>query len=169
MPTHTSKRGETRVGIALQYGLDYRELAAWNGITNPNVISVDQVLVLAAPAGAVPAAPAGVVATPLAGSGTVIESRPLANTEKLKVEPRAWRRQTLARSPRQAWRVKMYEGGLLDLGRGQAKSRINDRLQRFAAAYRQASERLRARADVIDLRYPNGFAMRLARAGEGKR
>lgn len=90
VPTHTIKRGETLVGIALQYGLDYRELAAWNGITNPNVISVDQVLVLAAPAGA-PAAPAGVVATPLAGSGAVIESRPLANTEKLKVEPRAQR------------------------------------------------------------------------------
>ncbi|MCW5591527.1 MAG: peptidoglycan DD-metalloendopeptidase family protein [Burkholderiales bacterium] len=90
VPTHTIKRGETLVGIALQYGLDYRELAAWNGITNPNVISVGQVLVLAAPAGA-PAAPAGPVATPLAGSGPVIESRPLANTEKLKVEPRAQR------------------------------------------------------------------------------
>ncbi len=90
VPTHTIKRGETLVGIALQYGLDYRELAAWNGITNPNVISVGQVLVLAAPAGA-PAAPAGAVATPLAGSGPVIESRPLANTEKLKVEPRAQR------------------------------------------------------------------------------
>jgi lipoprotein NlpD len=90
VPTHTIKRGETLVGIALQYGLDYRELAAWNGIVNPNVISVDQVLVLAAPGGA-PAPPAGVVATPLAGSGTVIESRPLANTEKLKVEPRAQR------------------------------------------------------------------------------
>src|SRR5512139_288878 len=51
VPMHTIKRGETLVGIALQYGLDYRELAAWNGITNPNVISVGQVLVLAAPAG----------------------------------------------------------------------------------------------------------------------
>ena len=64
--------------------------------------------------------------------------------------------------------MKLDDGVRLDLGRDQAKSRINDRLQRFAAAYRQASERLRARADVIDLRYPNGFAMRLARAGEGK-
>ena len=39
LPTHTVKRGETLVGIALQYGLDYRELAAWNNITNLNVIS----------------------------------------------------------------------------------------------------------------------------------
>ncbi|HET7380396.1 MAG TPA: transglycosylase SLT domain-containing protein, partial [Gaiellales bacterium] len=52
--THTVKRGETLVGIALQYGLDYRELAAWNNITNPNVISPGRVLVLAAPRGTQP-------------------------------------------------------------------------------------------------------------------
>jgi lipoprotein NlpD len=89
IPTHTVKRGETLVGIALQYGLDYRELAALNNITNVNVISVGQVLVLAAAAGAAPlplTAPLG--ATPLAPAGTPIESRPLANTDKLKVEPR---------------------------------------------------------------------------------
>ena len=49
IPTHTVKRGETLVGIALQYGLDYRELAAWNHIVNPNVLAVGQVLVVAAP------------------------------------------------------------------------------------------------------------------------
>lgn len=90
VPTHTIKRGETLVGIALQYGLDYRDLAAWNGITNPNVISVGQVLALAAPAGAAPTPPA-IVATPLSGGSPVIEARPLANTDKLKVEPRAQR------------------------------------------------------------------------------
>ena len=84
------------------------------------------------------------------------------------LEPLGRRPQSLALSPRQAWQLRLDDGVLLDLGRDQAKSRINDRLQRFAAAYRQAAERLRARADVIDLRYPNGFAMRLARAGEGK-
>jgi len=88
VPTHTVKRGETLVGIALQYGLDYRELAAWNGIANPNLINVDQVLVLAAPKGG-PAAPT--VATPLAPSGPIIEARPLANTETTKVEPRGQR------------------------------------------------------------------------------
>jgi len=89
VPTHVVKRGETLVGIALQYGLDYRELAAWNGIANPNVISVGQALLLAAPASAPPvAAP---VATPLASNGPIVESRPLANTDKLKVEPRGQR------------------------------------------------------------------------------
>jgi lipoprotein NlpD len=86
IPTHTVKRGETLVGIALQYGLDYRELAAWNNIVNPNVLAVGQELVVAAPAGAQPlAAP---MTTPLVSAGPPIEARPLANTPALKVEPR---------------------------------------------------------------------------------
>ena len=87
LPTHVVKRGETMVGIALQYGLDYRELAAWNLITNPNVLTVGQVLVVAAPAGARPP-PSAPVTTPLAVAGPPIEARPLANTPSLKVEPR---------------------------------------------------------------------------------
>ena len=86
LPTHTVKRGETLVGIALQYGLDYRELAAWNNVANPNVLAVGQVLVVAAPPGAQP--PAGPVTTPLALPGPPIEARPLANTPTVKVEPR---------------------------------------------------------------------------------
>jgi lipoprotein NlpD len=89
IPTHTVKRGETLVSIALQYGLDYRELAAWNNITNLNVLSTGQVLVLAAPAGTVPPVAAGPVATPLVTAGPPIEARPLANTATAKVEPRA--------------------------------------------------------------------------------
>lgn len=88
IPTHVVKRGETLVGIALQYGLDYRELAAWNNIANPNVLAVGRVLVVAAPAGARPIAIASPVATPLASSGPPIEARPLANTPQAKVEPR---------------------------------------------------------------------------------
>lgn len=85
VPTHTVKRGETLVSIALQYGLDYRELAAWNNIANPNVLSTGQVLVVAAPPGAKPPAS---VSTPLALPGPPIEARPLANTPSAKVEPR---------------------------------------------------------------------------------
>ncbi|QJR15404.1 peptidoglycan DD-metalloendopeptidase family protein [Usitatibacter palustris] len=89
IPTHTVKRGETLVGIALQYGLDYRELAAWNNITNVNVISVGRVLVLGAAGDpGTMAGPIGTVTTPLALPGTPIEARPLANTPQLKVEPR---------------------------------------------------------------------------------
>ena len=86
IPTHVVKKGDTMVSIALQYGLDYRELAAWNNITNPNRIEIGQVLVLAAPAGMAP--PSAPVITPLAQAGPPIEARPLANTTMAKVEPR---------------------------------------------------------------------------------
>ena len=65
-PTYTVKRGDTLHQIALDYGLDYRELAAWNNVENPNLIRVGQVLRLAAPGepGAALAGP-GVTVTPL--------------------------------------------------------------------------------------------------------
>ena len=53
--TYTVKRGYTLYQIALDNGLDYRELAAWNNIDNVNRIYVGQVLRLAAP-GQLPAA-----------------------------------------------------------------------------------------------------------------
>jgi lipoprotein NlpD len=89
MPTHMVKRGETLASIALQYGLDYRELAAWNNIVNPNRLETGRVLVLVAPAGSAPPPVATAVTTPLVTAGPPIEARPLANTQTLKVEPRA--------------------------------------------------------------------------------
>jgi len=56
--TYTVKRGDTLYGIALDHGLDYRELARWNGITNPSSIEVGQVLRVRDPAKAVAAAQA---------------------------------------------------------------------------------------------------------------
>ncbi len=69
-PTHVVKRGETLYQIALDHGLDYRELAAWNNIENINVIRVGRVLVLAPPGEAPPvaAAPGNAVTTPLAAA-----------------------------------------------------------------------------------------------------
>ena len=88
IPTHTVKRGETLASIALQYGLDYRELAAWNNIVNPNRLETGRVLALAAPTGLAPVVVAPVT-TPLVTAGPPIEARPLANTAAMKVEPRA--------------------------------------------------------------------------------
>ena len=64
--TYTVKRGDTLHQIALDNGLDYRELAAWNNLENPNVIRVGQVLRLTAPdSGAPTSATAGVTTAPL--------------------------------------------------------------------------------------------------------
>ncbi len=70
---HTVKRGDTLYKIALDYGLDYRELAAWNGIENVNLIREGQVLRLGAPgdtgqglvAGVTTGVTTGVSTTPL--------------------------------------------------------------------------------------------------------
>jgi len=43
------KKGDTLYSIALDYGQDYRELAAWNNLTDPALIRLDQRLRLFAP------------------------------------------------------------------------------------------------------------------------
>jgi lipoprotein NlpD len=54
---YTVKKGDTLYTIALDHGLDYKELTEWNNIDNPNVIRVDQQLRLRAPASTVVTAP----------------------------------------------------------------------------------------------------------------
>ena len=79
IPTYTVKRGDTLHQIALDTGLDYRELAAWNNIENVNVIRVGQVLRLIAPGEAGPVAQdavaaGGVVTMPLRAASPVVDS-----------------------------------------------------------------------------------------------
>jgi lipoprotein NlpD len=96
---YTVKRGDTLAQIALDHGLDYRELAVSNNIENPNVIRVGQVLALSPPgqAGA-GAGPGGVVTAPLVATPTIAPSSDShalmmtpgrGNTATLKTEPRA--------------------------------------------------------------------------------
>ena len=73
--TYTVKRGDTLYQIALDAGLDYRELAAWNNIENVNLIRVGQLLRLTAPGDSAPAA-GGVTTTPLKSVPAVVETRP---------------------------------------------------------------------------------------------
>ena len=73
--TYIVKRGETLYGIALDHGLDYRELAEWNGISNPSVIRVGDTLRLRAPAAA--ATSEGAVQVRPVTSAGAVESHPL--------------------------------------------------------------------------------------------
>ena len=74
--TYTVKRGDTMHQIALDNGLDYRDLAAWNNIDNPNVIRVGQVLRLTSPDSAAATA-TGVTTAPLRGAPPVAaETKP---------------------------------------------------------------------------------------------
>ncbi|MDP1605809.1 MAG: peptidoglycan DD-metalloendopeptidase family protein [Rhodocyclaceae bacterium] len=75
------KKGDTLHAIALDHGVDYRELAAWNNLENINRITVGQRLRVSAP-GTVPAvaATSGVAeARPIASGGGVV-ARPLDGT-----------------------------------------------------------------------------------------
>jgi lipoprotein NlpD len=74
------KQGETLFGIALEYGLDYRELAQLNDIASPYTIKAGQTLALLEPSSK------SIVATPLAPPQ--FQQGPAVNT-LLKTEPKA--------------------------------------------------------------------------------
>jgi len=71
-------------------------------------------------------------------------------------------------SPRLAWQLKLENGVLGDLGREQPKAPVGVRLQRFIEVYPETVGKRAVRPAVVDLRYPNGFAMRVAGEGKGK-
>jgi lipoprotein NlpD len=63
------RRGDTLIGISLDHGVAWRDLAAWNQLENPNLIEVDQLLRIRPPVTIAPATapssipPASTVAT----------------------------------------------------------------------------------------------------------
>lgn len=63
-------------------------------------------------------------------------------------------------SSREAWRLRLDDGVLLELGRDQPKHPLSERLTRFTETYSAARERLQASIGTVDMRYPNGFALR---------
>lgn len=67
---HTVRKGDTLYSIALDNGLDYRELAQWNDVTATSVISIGQQLRLSPPAAA------ALTAAPLM-SAPIVQARPL--------------------------------------------------------------------------------------------
>lgn len=71
-------------------------------------------------------------------------------------------------SPRLAWQLKLENGMLVDIGREQPKSPVGVRLARFIEVYPETVGKRATRPAVVDLRYPNGFAMRVAGEGKGK-
>ena len=102
--TYTVKPRDTLYAIALDHGLDYRELAAWNNIENVDRIRVGQVLRVAAPGEPAPVSTAGVTTTPLRSVPPVVAgeaaSMPSAlaphtvdsgtrNAENYKTQPKA--------------------------------------------------------------------------------
>ena len=60
-------------------------------------------------------------------------------------------------TPRRAWRVKLDQGPTLELGRED----IEARLGRYLEVHQRSVGALNRRIDYVDLRYANGFAVRI--------
>lgn len=69
-------------------------------------------------------------------------------------------------SAREAWQLKLDDGVVLELGRDQPKHPLVERLTRFTNHYPAASSAARNRLQtigIVDMRYPNGFALRASK------
>ncbi|MBK7423046.1 MAG: cell division protein FtsQ/DivIB [Propionivibrio sp.] len=70
----------------------------------------------------------------------------------------------LSVSPRLAVQLRLDDGMIVELGRQQPKAPVSERLLRFVEYYPSVLSAARQRPSVVDMRYPNGFALRLAAA-----
>jgi lipoprotein NlpD len=88
---YTVKKGDTLYSIALDHGQDYKDVAAWNYLENPNLIKIGQQLRVVPPESAAPVA----VAKPVSSSGPVeIRTAPAAvKRQYRKLQARAQGRQ----------------------------------------------------------------------------
>jgi cell division protein FtsQ len=81
------------------------------------------------------------------------------------LKPTGRRPEQVALSPRLAWLLKLEDGMQIELGREQTKAPIRVRLQRFVDHYPSVTDARRPRPVAVDMRYPNGFALRFTPAG----
>jgi lipoprotein NlpD len=72
------KPGDTLYRIALENGQNYRDISAWNNLTNPNQIEVDQLLRVVPPGANAAAMTPGVSTAPIMG-GNAVQSAPLGS------------------------------------------------------------------------------------------
>ena len=84
---YTVKRGDTLLRIALEHGQNYRDLVAWNDLSNPNDIKVDQVLRVLPPNGDMGGAQTSAIVMP-----PTTEVKPAAPAVPKKSGPRGEKR-----------------------------------------------------------------------------
>jgi len=68
---------------------------------------------------------------------------------------------TLSLSASHAWQARLDDGTLMLLGRDEGLG-MDHRVARWVESHRSVAERLNKPVAVVDLRYPNGFALQLA-------
>lgn len=65
-------------------------------------------------------------------------------------------------SSRFAWSVTLDDGMVIELGREQEAHTLAKRIARFVATFEQVRQRWGGELETADLRYPNGYAVRVA-------
>ncbi|GAB3539915.1 cell division protein FtsQ/DivIB [Noviherbaspirillum agri] len=63
-------------------------------------------------------------------------------------------------SHRYAWTVTLDNGMKVELGRAQSEATLKERVERLIGVYPQLVSRLQDRIESIDMRYPNGLALK---------
>lgn len=63
-------------------------------------------------------------------------------------------------SERGSWRAKLDSGAAIELGRGEPPELL-DRVHRLTATISQLTQRYPGAVESVDLRYPNGYALRM--------
>ncbi len=72
-------------------------------------------------------------------------------------------------SAREAWQIRLDDGVLLELGRDQVRHPLAERVTRLTSNYAAVSEAAKGHMQTVgtvDMRYPNGFALRPRAAGQ---
>lgn len=76
---YTIKPGDTLVRIALETGQNWRDIARWNNLDNPNLIEVGQVVRVVPPVATAAAAPASAASAASAPAGEGVITRPVTS------------------------------------------------------------------------------------------
>lgn len=63
-------------------------------------------------------------------------------------------------SSRYAWAITLSNGVTVELGREKSSTTLKERVERLVGIYPQLVERLQNRIESIDMRYPNGLALK---------
>ncbi len=75
--------------------------------------------------------------------------------------------QQVSLSPRRAWQIRLDDGLIVELGR----EHVEQRLEKFVKVYDRSLGRLgelKKTVDYVDLRYPNGFSVRMGASATHK-
>lgn len=68
--------------------------------------------------------------------------------------------ESLQLSSRYAWKVRLDNGIVVELGREQSHATLKERVERLVGVYPQLVARLNDRIEIVDMRYPNGLALK---------